>query len=474
MASLLFLQNLEYEFLGPMYVSAMAKKYGHECKLAIGNTLVEFRPVIEKMKPDVVGFSIMSGSHKWALEVARQLKRDYNIPNIFGGAHPTFFPSFVEEEGVDMILRGEGEESMVDVLNRMDQNKSLTDIPNVWLKNGRVYQNDVRGLRSDLDDYPFPDRTLYDDVDGRLDRSIRNVITSRGCPWHCSFCFEDAMRELYDGKGKYVRIRNIDTVIEECVALRDTTDVRAIYFADDVFGMSRQWLYEFLPRYKKEVGLPFICLVRADIVSQDKEYAYRLAEGGCKSVFFGVESGNEGLRNKVLLKSLTDAQIETAAEYLHDAEIPFRTYNITALPGETLDDAFSTVNLNIKIKTDYPWCSVFSPFPGTALTDYAIQEGYLDRDFDPDQLSRSFFTDTKMKHPAADQLENLQKFFQTAVLWPWSFPIIKRLIRLKPNLLFRLWFGFVYFYVYVKSEQRGFWRTLKFGLKNYQHVLVKQ
>ncbi|MEK7671893.1 MAG: hypothetical protein AAB344_06705, partial [Bacteroidota bacterium] len=210
------------------------------------------------------------------------------------------------------------------------------------------------------------------------------------------------------------------------------------------------------------------------IGSQDKGYAYRLAEGGCKSVFFGVESGNEGLRNNVLLKSLTDAQIETAAEYLHDAEIPFRTYNITALPGETLGDAFSTVNLNIKIKTDYPWCSVFSPFPGTALTDYAIQEGYLDRDFDPDQLSRSFFTDTKMKHPDADQLENLQKFFQTAVLWPWTFPIVKRLIRLKPNMLFRLWFGLVYFHLYINSEQRGFWRTLKFGLKNYRHVLVKQ
>jgi radical SAM superfamily enzyme YgiQ (UPF0313 family) len=130
--------------------------------------------------------------------------------------------------------------------------------------------------------------------------------------------------------------------------------------------------------------------------------------------------------------------------------------------------------LNIKIKTNYPWCSVFSPFPGTALTDYAMREGYLDRDFDPDQLSRSFFTDTKMQHTEANQLENLQKFFQTAVLFPKTVSIIKQLIRLKPNLLFRLWFGLIYFYVYIKSEQRGFWRTLKFGLKNYRHVLAKQ
>ena len=113
---------------------------------------------------------------------------------------------------------------------------SLADIPNIWLKNGQVYKNDVRSLRSNLDDYPFPDRTLYDDLEGRLDRSVRNVTTSRGCPWHCSFCFEDAMREMYSGKGKYVRIRTIDNVIGECLGLKRTTDVRTIYFADDVFA----------------------------------------------------------------------------------------------------------------------------------------------------------------------------------------------------------------------------------------------
>src|SRR6266404_3616400 len=120
------------------------------------------------------------------------------------------------------------------------------------------------------------------------------------------------MREMYSGKGKYVRIRKIGKVIEECRALKESTGVRTIYFSDDVFGMSKKWLYEFLPEYQREVGLPFICLVRADIVASDREYAFRLAEGGCKSVFFGVESGNESLRNKVLVKQLSDAQIETA------------------------------------------------------------------------------------------------------------------------------------------------------------------
>lgn len=474
MAKLLFLQKIEYEFLGPMYISSMAKTAGHDCRLAIGETLADVSKEIQQYQPDLVGFSLMTGSHRWAIRLAGEIKKGYGIPNILGGAHPTFFPQVIDEQGIDMLLRGEGEESVLELLRRIDRHDRLTDIPNIWFKNGRVYKNDVRTLPQDLDEYPFPDRTLYNGLDRKLDRSIRNVITSRGCPWHCSFCFENALREIYSGRGKYVRIRSIDKVIEECIILKSTTKVRTIYFADDVFGMSKKWLYEFLPRYNREVGLPFICLVRADIVASDREYAFHLAEGGCKSVFFGVESGNENLRNKVLVKQLPDKQIEDAARNLHDAGIPFRTYNIVGLPGETLDEAYSTVELNIRIETDYPWCSVFSPFPGTALTQYAIDQGYLDRDFDPETLTRSFFTESKLNTSSVRRLQNLQKFFQTAVLWPSTFPLIKKLIALPPNILFTIWFGFVYFFVYLRSERRGFWKTLRFALKHYKHVLAKE
>ena len=282
------------------------------------------------------------------------------------------------------------------------------------------------------------------------------------------------MRELYKDKGKYVRIRNIDPVIQECIELKETTDTKVIYFADDVFGMNRSWLYEFLERYKKEVDLPFICLVRADLVAADEEYAFNLAKGGCQSVFFGVESGNEDLRNKVLKKQLTDDQIIKAAELLHKAGISFRTYNIVGLPDETLEDAYSTVELNIKIKADYPWCSIFSPFPGTELSDYALAKGYLSPTFSFEELDKSFFMSSQLEIPNRREMQNLQKFFQTAVLWPWTWPLIKKMIKWKPNFFFRAWFGLIYFYVYIKSEKRSFWQTFKFAIRNYKHVLVKE
>ena len=118
MAKILFLQNMDYEFVGPMYLSSMLKENGHQCELSIGQTLKDFAVKIEEYKPDFVGFSIMSGSHVWALKMAKNIKKAYSINNIFGGAHPTFFQKFVTEDGVDYLIRGEGEESLLEIMNK--------------------------------------------------------------------------------------------------------------------------------------------------------------------------------------------------------------------------------------------------------------------------------------------------------------------------------------------------------------------
>src|SRR4030067_1375002 len=269
MAKLLFLQNLESELLGPMYISSMVKSHGHECRLALGKHLGDFAGVIEEYCPDMVGFSIMSGSHVWAVEIAGEIKEKYGILNVFGGPHPTVFPEFIEEPNVDILVRGEGEDAMLDILNCIEAKRCLEkeNISNTSIKtkDGIILNNPLRNLRNDLDGYPFPDRYLYDDLEGRIDRTVRSVITSRGCPYNCTFCFNDSARKMYDGKGRYVRIRSIDKVIEECLELKRKANDKTIFFMDDVFGLNKKWLYEFLPVFKREIGLGFVCLVRADI-----------------------------------------------------------------------------------------------------------------------------------------------------------------------------------------------------------------
>lgn len=473
MARLLFLQNFDYEYLGPMYISAMLKSNGHDARLKLGRVLADFRADLEAYKPDLVGFGLMSGNQRWAAGLAREIKKAYGIPCVFGGAHPTFSRDFIKEEGVDIVVRGEGEGAALDLMDRLERGRDLRGIPNTELKlaDGTILRHDVRELPEDPDVYPFPDRGLYAELRGRYDLSVRNVISSRGCPFHCSFCFEASLRETYRGKGKYVRVRRIDKVIEELVLLKKTTDVQTICYADDLFGMDKRWLYEFLPVYKREVGLPFVCQVRADIVASDENYARALKDGLCLNVSIGVESGSERLRNEVLSKQLPDAQIVRAADYIRKAGLPFRTYNIFGIPGETLEDAFSTVDLNIKLKTDLPWSALFLPVEGTQLTKAAVANGYLPADFDFSALTPTYYSKVYVRSAHARELENLHKFFQTAVAFPRLWPLIKLLIRLPQNFLFELWFCAVYFRFTVKTYRYRFWPSLVFAVNHARRML---
>ena len=355
----------------------------------------------------------------------------------------------------------------------MASGQDLAGIPNTELKreDGAILRHEVRALPADLDDYPFPDRTLYAELKGRTDTSVRNLITSRGCPFSCSFCCESTRRELYKGKGRYVRIRKIDRVIEELVLLKAATDVRIINFCDDLFGMDKSWLYEFLPVYKREIGLPFHCQIRADIVASDARYAPALKEGLCMSVSMGVESGSERLRNQLLAKQLSDGQIIRAAECLHKAGIPFRSYNIMGLPGESLAEAFSTVDLNIRIRADNPWCALFLPVEGAHLTDTAVRLGQLEARFDTGRLSPSYFSTVHVASKHKRELENLHKFFQTACAAPWLWPLIKVLIRLPRNPLFSLWFCAVFFRFYLKAYNGRFWPSLVFAVNHARRML---
>jgi len=469
MAKLLFIQQdwmssdlIQYECLGPIYISAMLKRSGHDCRMAIGRSLVNFEKVIEDYKPDIIGFSIMSTSAGWANGVGVQIKNKYGLPTIFGGAHPTFYPEYIKNEGVDILVRGEGEDAALEVMNCIEEKKDFGNIGNlIYKKNGRIIENEIRDLQPDLDVYPFPDRKLYEPEFRRhnIDLSARNVITSRGCPFSCTFCQTATLRQLYKGKGNYVRIRKAEKVLQELEILKNTTETKSLYFLDDTFGFDFAWLENFLNLYKQRVGLEFNCNTRADVVKKHKNYAKLLKDSGCRLVGFGIESGNERIRNELLNKGISKEDILIAASMLHDAGIILRTYNMVALPGETLKEAYETVQLNIDIKTNRTLCAIYVPFKDTAPANYALNEKLL-----PQNYFSSFHKRSRLSSPleAKDikKIVNLYRFFQTVVWWPWTFPVIKLLVKFPPNLVFDLWYGFI-LYLGLKNKRHNWWKIFE-------------
>ncbi|MDP2688746.1 MAG: radical SAM protein, partial [Deltaproteobacteria bacterium] len=357
MARVAFVQNIAFEYLGVMFLSAMLKKHGHVVEMFIPGDEDRACREIEAFRPDIIGFPCTTGAHIWALKFAARVKERTGALTVFGGAHATYFPALIDEPPVDVICRSEGEYALLEIADKHDRGEDFSGTLNCWAKkDGQVVRNGQRPLVEDLDELPFPDRELYSKKYPFLDRSQKAFIGGRGCPFDCTFCFNHALIKLYQGKGKAVRYRSVANLIAEIKEVKRRYKLRTVYMQDDTFILNKKWFAEFVRVYPKEVGLPFVCLIRADLA--DEETIRGLAEAGCKNVFFGVETGGEDLRNSLLKKKVTDDEIKKVAGLLKKYRIRFRTYNILGLPGETFDDALRTVEINAEIGTDYPWCAL--------------------------------------------------------------------------------------------------------------------
>jgi radical SAM superfamily enzyme YgiQ (UPF0313 family) len=474
MAKMAFVQHIRFEYLGVMYVSSLLKKNGHQVEMFIPKRSQKIGHIVKELsafKPDLVGFSCTTGTHKWALKCAEAIKHILPTKTVFGGPHPTYFPEIIDEPPVDIICRGEGEYPLLDLADKIDRDEDITSTLSCWFKkNGKIVRNDQRPLIEDLNHLPFPDRELYTTKYPSLRKSQKVFIASRGCPFNCTFCFNHQYKKLYKGKGTFVRYRSVENLIQEIQEVSDREkEMRTVYMQDDTLILDKEWVQEFADRYAREIHLPFICLIRADLT--DESTIQKLSEACCKNVFFGIETGSEYLRNTLLKKGVTDEQICYTAQLLKKYGIKFRTYNMLGLPGETMEEAYKTIELNMKIKTDYPWCALFHPFPGTELGKYAEEHHLLESPID--NSLPSFFKTSRIKSIHKNELINLQKLFFWGVRFPRLMPVIKRIIKRRPNVLFEILFLIGYAWSYMRSENLTLREVWSIGWMNLMRFFFK-
>jgi radical SAM superfamily enzyme YgiQ (UPF0313 family) len=248
-------------------------------------------------------------------------------------------------------------------------------------------------------------------------------------------------------------MRSPANVVEEIrQARRRWPAMRTVLFIGDVVFHDRRWAREFLELYAESVDLPFAGLVAANAI--DEEIGALLKRARCHCIFFGIETGNERVRREVLKKPVSNAQIEKAAEVLRRNGIAFRTFNMLGIPTETIDDMIETIRFNARIGARHPWCSIFVPYPGTELFEVAVRAGELSAGFSFDDLPSSYMERCVLDRPDRERIENLHKLFPTAVKHPWTLPLVRRLMDLPPNLLFKLWFGVGYMNTIRATERR--------------------
>jgi radical SAM superfamily enzyme YgiQ (UPF0313 family) len=440
MRVLFIVDQVDYEPQGIMLLASVLKSAGHEVQLAIAS-VEDPVAVTAAFRPHVVAYSVITGSQRYYLALNRRIKQHFpNVVSVFGGPHPTFFPEVLLEDGLDGVCVGEGEWALVELVEsvRPDGRLERFDIANWHLKDrGEVHRNTVRPYVEDLDSLPSPDYDLIYQKDPVYRRSkIKHFVAGRGCPYDCTYCFNHAMRQIYAGKGRHVRMRSVGRVIEDVLYVRQRYPLEFVVFLDDTFVLNRRWLEEFAAEYPKRVALPFFCNVRPNLV--DAELVRLLKAAGCHSVSMGVETADERIREQLLGRNVTTEEILTAAELLRAAGLRFTTTNMIGLPGTGLEQDLQTMELNARCRPDYAYALIFQPYPRTWLGEYARQQGLLEGTID-DIAPRAWDT-TILRFPPEHKraLTNLQRLFAVGVEWPALAGLVRRLIALPPNPVYWL------------------------------------
>lgn len=372
--------------------------------------------LIGELDPDLIGIGVRSSFLKIASEITRRIQKSSDRPVVWGGTHATVAP----EESIqvaDIVCLGEGEQAVLELAERVSLNKKTSDIQNLWLrKNGKVVKNAIRPLIGDLDSLPFPDyvdRNKYFveeekilNQDPGLQAFNLDVLTSRGCPYHCSYCSNSIFRNLYKGKGPLVRLRSVQNVLDEIKTHKEIFPrLRRVDFIDEVFSWDKEWVEEFVEKYKKDIGLPFHCMQHP--TTTDREIMRMLKNAGLERVEIGIQTGSERVRKKIFERPVSDKRLVETSRIMRDLKIvPF--YDIIVdNPFETLEDKKEGLNLLLKISRPF-YMHMFSLiyFPNTILTKKALKANLISEDQIEGKTTKSFdqmYVSLQHPRPAEDR-----------------------------------------------------------------------
>jgi len=382
------------ESLGVGYLSACLENAGHKTEALIDPTLFYYNQLIpnrfldrvfsyqnvildeiKRKQIDLVAFTVFHDNFNWARSLAPKIKKIKNIPMLFGGLHPTLMPEeTIRESFVDMICIGEGEEAIVELADSMEKGTIDYNIRNIWFKNnGKIIKNPVRPLLQDLDKIPFWNRKVFLACYS-IAKKIYPTITTRNCPFSCSYCCNVSLKKLYKGKGKFLRRRNPSYVIKELKIAKEEYGIEKVIFYDQNFNYDANWLEEFSLLYKKEINLPFFCFVYPNA---NKKGISLLKSAGCKAVNLGIESVYERTRCEILNRYTPTENIVNTIKLLKEANIYISANVIFGLPSQTEQEKIDTAKFFIENKVDLPNICWLRYYPKSEIFTLAKNKNLL-------------------------------------------------------------------------------------------------
>jgi len=371
--------------IGIAYIASMLEKYGHEVKViddfAYRIGISGIMSLILDWQPDVVGLSCLTPSATQCEELSIAI-RAYNpsIKVVWGNIHASYFANEIIKNGyADAVVHGEGEYTMVELVSAYQNNTIPKHVKGISFRYGKdIIRNADRKLLMDLDTLPYPAWHLFPvDKYGLLpfadiDKPILTLLSSRGCPYNCSFCGITYKKEGY-------RKRAVTKVVDEIEYLIDRFKVKQIGFVDAIFPLSKQHCKDFCNEMiNRGVNKKVIWTTETRVDIVDYDTASILKEAGCRRLIFGIESGVEELLRNVN-KHYTLDEIRAGIENAHKAGLETIGLFMLGLPGETPELSRQTIEFAKSLPLDFAKFAILIPYPGTELYDRLVKNGKWNR-----------------------------------------------------------------------------------------------
>lgn len=361
--------------LGISYMAAVLEENNFDVSIidasALDMTWDDLKKEIEKVSPDVVAVTALTPTINQAMKTAEIAKK--TCPDaiiIMGGYHPTFnYQEVLEKDFVDVVIRGEGEYTMLELVQTLKKGGDLSEVK------GIAFDNTVTSLRpliTDLDSLPYPARHLLPMDHYKLfnmNSNMATIASSRGCPMQCPFCASAALH------GPKLRLRSPENVVDEMEYLINEHNIKTIAFMDDTFTLQRSQVKEICAEIlKRELDVFWGCTARVDTLSED--VIKEMKKAGCIAMFMGVESADQQVLDEVGKKTNIN-KIRRAFEISRKEKMRTIASVVLGMPGDTKESISRTVKFVKELKPSYAIFSLATPYPGTRFYQQTLEKNLI-------------------------------------------------------------------------------------------------
>lgn len=380
--------NSKYKFLGVVapslgigYMAAVLEQHNIDVDVldasALELTYEEIGEEILKRNPDIVSISALTPTIGVALDSAdkiKQVKPDTIV--VLGGYHPTFeYKSVLEEESVDVVVRGEGEYTLLELVRTIENNGDLFNVEGLAFhdeNDGSLIVTPDRPIIENLDELPFPAFHLFPMEKYRIlniTTNVATIITTRGCPMQCSFCSSAALH------GHKLRRRSVENVVNEIEMRLMEQNIDTIAFMDDTFTLNKRFVKEFCSEIKKrDLKFWWGCTSRVDTL--DRDLLQTMKDAGCITIFIGVESADQQMLEK-MNKNITVSKTENAFKLAREVGIRSIASCVIGMPEDTIKSMKQTIKFVKKLNPNYALYSLATPYPGTRFYNETFKKNLI-------------------------------------------------------------------------------------------------